>query len=935
MEDLTGRIIDQYRLTALIDNEEMTCVYRAENTETGEEFAFRLISTEKLSYTDRSRFCESFKQAAQGAATLRHPAIAAIAGFGEYNGSPYLVTDWIEGKSLQSLLGTQINYKTAASILIPIADALSYLNENGLYHRDVKPSHIMVRTDGRSILTDPGITQTALETALASSPSGSSTSTDPEYTAPELSFGGTIDGRTDEYSLAVIYYEMITGQKLFRGHSALSIMMQHAGSPVPPAAESVAGVPPEVDRMLRTALGKTPEERFPTMHQFADELRTIAGQPRLFEEEYQLPPAAQKKTGPAEEKKNELDAEDFLLKLRIPALILILLTLITLFGVRFYTSVRIPAIQRSLEATAAEEYRLAHLPTDTPTPTQTPTATLTPTATSTNTNTPTPTDTATPTPTDTATPTATNTSTPTDTPTPTRTPTKTPTPTVTNTPTITDTPTITPTATNTATATMTFTPTHTYTPTATATDTATPTPTATSTPTATGTATATATSTATPTATDTPTGTPTATATFTATPTDTPTATPTATATPTDTPTPTVTNTPTVTPTPTKTATATATCTPTVTPTATMTFTPSMTPTITPTPTKTNTPTATATFTITPTASETPTATMTFTPSATPTATQTPSPTPTFTALERAAAELIDSRTVTVRVKNDGYVIVREQPFLSGKVLQSVRNGETLTQRGDSAIREGHTWIPVRTANGTEGWIPESAVIPAAALQQVNGVDMLYIQEGTFLAGTDGSVDMYADPGRDAPLSTVLLDGYWIGRTEVTNAQYKACVSEGACDGEPLQELNGNRDNYPVSSITLGQAQDFCRWLGGRLPTENEWEKAARGIDGRIYPWGDAWPSVTNNLANIPLYLDANGYGRDLFPAGTFPNGQSPYGVMDMAGNVWEWVDGGSVRGGSADPAESYDYRTLMRSANHHEPGVEKGYFIGFRCVIY
>ena len=102
-----------------------------------------------------------------------------------------------------------------------------------------------------------------------------------------------------------------------------------------------------------------------------------------------------------------------------------------------------------------------------------------------------------------------------------------------------------------------------------------------------------------------------------------------------------------------------------------------------------------------------------------------------------------------------------------------------------------------------------------------------------------------------------------------------------------------------------------------------------------IYPWGDAWPSVTNNLANIPLYLDANGYGRDLFPAGTFPNGQSPYGVMDMAGNVWEWVDGGSVRGGSADPAESYDYRTLMRSANHHEPGVEKGYFIGFRCVIY
>lgn len=922
MEDLSGRIIDQYRLIELIDSEGMSCVYRAEHTENGQEFAFRLISTENLSYTDRSRFCESFKQAAQGAATLRHPAIAAITGFGEYNGAPYLVTDWIEGKSLQSLPGNQINYKTAASILIPIADALAYLNENGLYHRDVKPSHILIRTDGRSILTDPGITQTALEAALASSLSGSGTSTDPEYTAPELSFGGTIDGRADEYSLAVIYYEMITGQKLFRGHSALSIMMQHAGSPVPPAAESVAGVPPEVDRMLHTALAKTPEERFPSMQMFADELRTIAGQPRLYEEEYLLPPAGQTNTASADKRKDEPDLEDLLLKLRLPALVLVLLGIIALFGVRFYTSVRVPAVQRSQSATATEEYRLAHLPTATPTATMTPTATNTATATATATSTPTATETATPTATDTPTPTATNTDTPTATPTATRTPTKTSTPTITFTPTITDTPTVTPTAT------MTFTPTNTATATATATDTATPTATDTATPTATHTATFT------PTATETPTATYTATATATATQTDTPTATPTATATATATATPTATDTPTVTPTPTDTATPTVTFTPTVTPTATMTFTPSATPTATATATQTNTPTATATATITPTASNTPTATVTFTPTATATATQTPTVTPTFTALEHAVTKLVNSRAVTVRVKNDGYAIVREQPSLSGSVLQSVRNGDTLTIRGERAEREGAAWLPVRTENGMEGWVPESAVIPAAALQQVNGVDMLYIQEGTFLAGTDSSVDMYADPGRDAPLATVLLDGYWIGRTEVTNAQYKACVDAQVCDSGPLADLKGNRDNYPVSNVTLEQAKDFCKWLGGALPTENEWEKAARGIDGRIYPWGDAWPSVTNNLANIPLYLDALGRGRDLFPVGSFPNGQSPYGLMDMAGNAWEWVDGGSVRGGSADPAESYDYRALLRAANHHETDEEKSYFISFRCVI-
>ena len=858
MENLTGRQIDQYKLTALVNEEGMGWVYRAVDTLTGQEAAVKIINTESFSYSDRARFSESFKQSAQGVMTLRHPNIVSILGYGEYNGLPYLAAEWVEGKSLREVLGSRMNYKAAATALVPIAEAAAHLNNNGLYHRDLKPSIIMIRADGSSVLTDPGITRTALESAQAASLTSSIHETgNPEYMAPELSFGGTIDGRADEYSLAVIYYQMLTGRKLFQGHSALAVMMQHASSPVPSVAESVAGVPEQVDRVLRTALAKSPEERFPNTQVFANELCAIAGLSVPDSDDDllpgELPPLGKRFSTP-----EKMDREVLLRKLRIPAIALGILAIIALFIIRFYTSVRIPAALRSQAATETEAWITAHLPTDTSTPTLTPTATDTPTPTLT------PTETFTPT----FTPTAT------DTPTPTATPTNTETPTVTPTPTDTLTPTITPTPTDTFTPTMTFT--------------------ATLTPTATNTPTATATNTPTPTATDTPT--------------------PTATAT--DTPTPTATYTATITPTATNT------------PTATMTFTPSATPTNTLTPTVTPTPTKTPTATITP------TATMTFTPTMTPTATQTPSATPTLNPLQSAAREAEGSNRGLVRVKNDAFVLIRDKAGRNGNVVISAANGNTVELLGESVFKDNQSWIRVRTDNGYEGWIPQSAVIPVTASVNVKGVEMIYIRAGNFLLGTDASVDLYANPGTDTPMTEMFLDAYWIGKTEVTNLQYRACVNEGICEYEPLRDLPAGRDNYPVTNITNDQAERFCTWLGGRLPNEYEWEKAARGIDGRIYPWGDAWPTVSNNLANIPLYLNAAGRGRDLFPVGTFPNGQSPYGLMDMAGNAWEWMFNTSLRGGSCDPAESWDHRVLLRAANHADTDLEKGYYIGFRCIL-
>ncbi len=195
--------------------------------------------------------------------------------------------------------------------------------------------------------------------------------------------------------------------------------------------------------------------------------------------------------------------------------------------------------------------------------------------------------------------------------------------------------------------------------------------------------------------------------------------------------------------------------------------------------------------------------------------------------------------------------------------------------------------IPTSTFTITPTLTPRATPTPGPQDIVQNGVAMAHIPAGSFVMGSNG----YNDD--EKPPHTVSLNAFYMDKYEVTNALYKACVDAGG-DGclapyktdthlRPSYYGNPEFDHYPVVYVSSQQAISYCKWRGARLPTEAEWEYAARGSDGRIYPWGNqADPSRATS------YDDGI---KDTRPVGSYETGISPFGLYDMVGNVWEWVN--------------------------------------------
>ena len=246
------------------------------------------------------------------------------------------------------------------------------------------------------------------------------------------------------------------------------------------------------------------------------------------------------------------------------------------------------------------------------------------------------------------------------------------------------------------------------------------------------------------------------------------------------------------------------------------------------------------------------------------------------------------------------------------------KTGECLHQQGDKACDDGSVCTadscdPVKGCSHTTA--AQGAPCPGGVCDQgtckAGPEGMELVPAGTFWMGCNDAVEADDCLPEERPQHEVKLSAYWIHRNHVSVADYKKCVAAGACTAPDATNLDmkhynwglPGREKHPINGVTWFQSKAYCTWIGARLPTEAEWEMAARGSCAhnpgpdcrkamRKYPWGNAPPTCELAVLDPSKRGAAKGCGHDTtWEIGLKPAGASPYGLLDMAGNAWDWVD--------------------------------------------
>ena len=274
--------IGRYRIVAELGRGGGGVVYKAIDPESNETVAIKTVpTTDAFGAGGRHTLVQRLRREAQSASSLTHPNIVQVRELAEDDASIYFVMEFVEGKTLEHMLRADedMTKNEALAILAQTADALDYAHNQGIVHRDIKPANIMVAAGGKVKIADFGTAklltaEAGTQLTVAGTMLGS-----PHYMSPEQVTESGVDGRSDQFSLGVIAYELLTGRKPFEGDFAPSVLYQIVSEPAP-AAESIRPeLPAAVDPVLQRALGKKRIERYACCLDFVRELSEALGAP--------------------------------------------------------------------------------------------------------------------------------------------------------------------------------------------------------------------------------------------------------------------------------------------------------------------------------------------------------------------------------------------------------------------------------------------------------------------------------------------------------------------------------------------------------------------------------------------------------------------------------------------------------------------------------
>ncbi len=268
MAELGTILGDRYALLELLGQGGMATIYRATDTQLGREVAVKLLRPEYLKDPD---FSSRFRQEAQSAASLSHTNVVTVYDYGEDPSGPFIVMEYVDGEDLATILRRNGSLPPAqvARIGASVARALQAAHDRGLVHRDVKPGNVLIGRDGRIKVVDFGIAR-AIAEAHVTLPGTTLGSV--HYFSPEQARGETATTASDIFSLGIVLYELLTGERPWVGDSAASVALARLTGPVPDPAKVRPSIPADIAAIVRTALASAPDDRFPSAGAMADAL---------------------------------------------------------------------------------------------------------------------------------------------------------------------------------------------------------------------------------------------------------------------------------------------------------------------------------------------------------------------------------------------------------------------------------------------------------------------------------------------------------------------------------------------------------------------------------------------------------------------------------------------------------------------------------------